>query len=128
MDYSINKSNDDQNFLFSNFNPTIIEDKNKMEQTFKSSFNQNTFEINNSEDLLAQKNIRTEEEIIIKKLMQKQMKEINDKRDMKNKARDIIENFNQKRKKNNELRHNANVQDERLEVDTRVNSKQHVIL
>ena len=113
-------------YNLSNLNPTI-EERNFIPQDYISSFNNNAFGITNPDDVLAQKNARFEEEKLIKRLMERQIKESNDKKEFKSKARDFLESFDQKRKKNIELRHNANIQQEKLLVENKSNSTNNVI-
>ena len=54
------------------------------------------------------------------------MKESNDKRENKSKAREFLDNFNSKRQKAIEYKHKANVEDEKLLVETRQASKKDV--
>ncbi len=68
-----------------------------------------------------------EEHNRIKQIMEKQMKEQNTKREIKNKAREYLENFNQKRVRANEMRHRTNTEEEKVFLDSRENAKQSVI-
>jgi len=59
--------------------------------------------------------------------MEKQMKEQNTKRELKNKARQYLNNFNQNRQRANEMRHRSNTEEEKVFLETRENAKQSVI-
>jgi hypothetical protein len=59
--------------------------------------------------------------------MEKQMKEQNTKRELKNKAREYLNNFNQNRQRANEMRHRSNTEEEKVFLETRENAKQSVI-
>jgi len=113
ISHSFNFSNDRKN----------IEAEQPMNQGFTNTFNYNAFEMTSPEEVDAARNRRAEEEKKIKQLMEKQSKESNDKRDMKNKAREFLDNFNQKRQKANEMKHKANSNEEQLLIEYRQNSK-----
>ncbi len=55
------------------------------------------------------------------------MKEQNTKRELKNKAREYLNNFNQNRQRANEMRHRSNTEEEKVFLETRENAKQSVI-
>lgn len=83
---------------------------------------------NDPEEVLALKKRKIDEEATIKRVMEKVMKESNDKRDAKRTAKEFLDNFNSKRQKATEFKHKANVEDEKLLVETRQSSIKDVFI
>jgi hypothetical protein len=114
-----------------NFNNPInaglyVEERTNIPQSFISSFNQVGFEAQDPEEIEAQKRRRAEDEIKLKDLYQRQLNEAKNKNEYKLKAREFIENFNQNRQLNNQNRHNRNIQEEKVFIETRQNDRQSV--
>ena len=80
------------------------------------------------EEFEAEKKRKLEEQNKIKQIMEKQMKEQNTKIDIKNKAREYLDNFNQKRQKAVDSRHRSNIEEEKVFIETRENAKQSVYI